>query len=699
MSSGSGSSSGSLEACLRDALSIMDNSFRELDQDHAGEVTIQELARKLAMRGFKDTQKLQEVFGKVDRNRSGTVAFPEYLMLMYLWNDIGPKAYEQMFGNARAAESVNRGFARMEHCYIQYDLDKTRQLKHDEFHRFMTEQLPKVFAQPAAQNTMSRYFPAEVPYLRFHNFLYLLYKLLIPATRRASDGGQATRPTTAGGSPAPAAAGAAAGPSSLITQLRQAFSALERDFFRFDTENTSCINLSQLTEGLSTTKPSSELIDVLGRLEHYFQMVDLDASGTLSFKEFMYLMYLMCQHGAYKDIMADANDAAIIKKVLKLIEQNYIKYDLTKTRRLERSELHAFLRENLGEDKMPEADEIFTRLQTSPQKPTIDLSRFIQLLYELVCPSGRYTKTAAAPPPAPKDNLIKTWRQAPAAAAPRGSGRVRVDPLDPSEVIKDKQIGQGGFGAVFSARFRGEIIAAKYLLETASPELCAETEKEVNVMKMFDHPNIVFLIGACTTMPDVCIVTEFCSHGSLFTCMHQKRLNFDHPSLWRIMRECATGLHVLHCAEPTPVIHRDIKSLNVLLDENWVVKICDFGLSKIMTHQSMMMTKGLGTPHWMAPEVIGSSHYGKPSDVYSYGILVWELWHRQIPYGNMDATQICMGVVQSKPPLRPPIAKTVPDLMARFMVWCWNQEPSQRPTFANIIAQLDKMKPHFAPQV
>mmetsp|Transcript_11423 Transcript_11423/g.25985 ORF Transcript_11423/g.25985 Transcript_11423/m.25985 type:complete len:181 (-) Transcript_11423:32-574(-) len=179
--------------------------------------------------------------------------------------------------------------------------------------------------------------------------------------------------------------------------------------------------------------------------------------------------------------------------------------------------------------------------------------------------------------------------------------------------------------------------------------------------------------------------------------MHKKRLNFDPHSKWRILRECAVGLNVLHVA-PVPVVHRDIKSLNVLLTKQFTVKICDFGLSKIMTKQTMQMTKGLGTPHWMAPEVISSSNYGTPSDVYSYGIMVWELFHRMVPYGGLDAAKITMGVVTGNPPLRPPIHRNIQPNVARLMNWCWDQKPENRPSFARVIEYLDQIQGEFPQQ-
>mmetsp|Transcript_9138 Transcript_9138/g.19685 ORF Transcript_9138/g.19685 Transcript_9138/m.19685 type:complete len:215 (-) Transcript_9138:223-867(-) len=202
------------------------------------------------------------------------------------------------------------------------------------------------------------------------------------------------------------------------------------------------------------------------------------------------------------------------------------------------------------------------------------MCRFMRLLYETLVPQGRYTLSRTArprSPHAPQATVLDTYVGPPPASAP--DTRIRVEGFSPREVETVRQIGRGGFGVVYESLFRGQRVAAKYPHKTQSPEqLAAETAKEVEVMKLFDHPNIVFLVGACT-QDQIVIVTELCKRGSLFDCMHKARVLFSQRSLWRIMREIAVGLNVLHQARPTPVIHRDVKSMNILLDENWTVKV------------------------------------------------------------------------------------------------------------------------------
>mmetsp|Transcript_65897 Transcript_65897/g.143848 ORF Transcript_65897/g.143848 Transcript_65897/m.143848 type:complete len:446 (+) Transcript_65897:1-1338(+) len=444
---------------------------------------------------------------------------------------------------------------------------------------------------------------------------------------------------------------------------------------------------------MSSLRPSNEMVDIMGRLEAYFQEVDLDGSGSIDFFEFMYLMYLMIQNGAYRDIIQNPTDAAAVKSCLMTLRQAYGKYDQGGKRRLERQEVHLFLTHTFGAIP-PGTDDAFTRLQSSPARPHLDFCRFMRLLYEIILPTGKFVQFTAAPRPSKGDGASqRKIVQSSYMGTPSSKQRMRVDHLNPHEVHKDKLIGQGGFGSVFKATYRGHVVAAKFLIDTESAEALAETTKEVDLMARLDHPNIVYLVGSCINPPDVVIVTEFCDNGSLFDCIHKQRLQFDRPSLWRIAKETAVGVSMLHDLAP-PIIHRDIKSLNILLDEHFTVKICDFGLSKTITGSTRVQTRGVGTPQWTAPEVLSSGHYSTPSDVYSYGVLLWEMWHRQVPYGNMDAPQIVLGVVTKK--MRPPISRKCPETMAKFMVWCWDQEPQRRPTLRQVVAKLDEVQGEFA---
>jgi serine/threonine protein kinase len=155
------------------------------------------------------------------------------------------------------------------------------------------------------------------------------------------------------------------------------------------------------------------------------------------------------------------------------------------------------------------------------------------------------------------------------------------------------------------------------------------------------HPNITLFLGACIKQPKLCIVLEYCENGSLWNVLH-----FTNTELpWKIRKKFALdiskGVNYLHSFTP-PIIHRDIKSLNVLLDHKMTCKLTDFGWARIKEAE---MTGKIGTFQWMAPEVICCNSYSEKADVFSFGIIMWEIAVRKPPYYGMDAKEVANRVV------------------------------------------------------
>ena len=150
-------------------------------------------------------------------------------------------------------------------------------------------------------------------------------------------------------------------------------------------------------------------------------------------------------------------------------------------------------------------------------------------------------------------------------------------------------------------------------------------------------------MGATADQGHPVIVTEFCHGGTLFEVLHEKKKSIPEISFklrWRWTQDIAKGLHFMHCLKP-PLMHRDLKSLNLLLTDemegpNDLVrcKITDFGLTRSVQEDSGMMTGQAGTFHWMAPEVLENSPYTQSADVYSFGIVLWEILAREPPFKN-----------------------------------------------------------------
>lgn len=131
----------------------------------------------------------------------------------------------------------------------------------------------------------------------------------------------------------------------------------------------------------------------------------------------------------------------------------------------------------------------------------------------------------------------------------------------------------------------------------------------------------------------------------------------------------------MHTSTP-PIIHRDLKSLNLLLDDSYRVKLADFGWTKGLDNY---MTGKIGTYQWMAPEVIASQKYSEKADVFSYGIILWEIASREPPFKNLSGLQVSMEVLNND--LRPKIPKNTPESYVKLMKKCWDREPSKRPSF------------------
>ena len=256
---------------------------------------------------------------------------------------------------------------------------------------------------------------------------------------------------------------------------------------------------------------------------------------------------------------------------------------------------------------------------------------------------------------------------------------------------ENSEIGKGTFGDVLRGTWRGEEVAVKFLKGsmTDSPESVKQFLDECNILKNLHHPNILLFMGACTVGPQYFFVTEFCDNGNLFEFLHMMRdTKLTYNDARRIALEIAYGMNYLHGFKP-PILHRDLKSMNVLLDRNCTVKLADFGNTRTFQTQ---MTKQKGTFQWMAPEVIKGSTYSESSDVFSFGIIMNELVTRIPPYHGTDKKDVAKKVVNN-PKYRPPYnEKKVPKDWIDIMTKCWEHDEKKRPNFGEVIELLLKAK-------
>lgn len=256
--------------------------------------------------------------------------------------------------------------------------------------------------------------------------------------------------------------------------------------------------------------------------------------------------------------------------------------------------------------------------------------------------------------------------------------------------IKER-IGAGSFGTVHRAEWNGSDVAVKVLSDQDFHEYqLKEFLREVAIMKRVRHPNVVLFMGAVTKPPHLSIVTEFLPRGSLFRLINRAATGeaIDKRRRLRMALDVAKGINYLHCLHP-PIVHWDLKSPNLLVDKNWAVKVCDFGLSRFKANTFISSKSVAGTPEWMAPEFLRGEPSNEKSDIYSFGVILWELITMQQPWSGLSHAQVVGAVAfQNRRLTIPP--NTCP-VLASLMESCWADDPKQRPSSSSIVDTLKKL--------
>ncbi|RZC56199.1 hypothetical protein C5167_015057 [Papaver somniferum] len=258
------------------------------------------------------------------------------------------------------------------------------------------------------------------------------------------------------------------------------------------------------------------------------------------------------------------------------------------------------------------------------------------------------------------------------------------------------QIGHGSCGTVYRGLWCGSDVAIKEFFKFEySDDLLHSFRQEVLLMKRLRHPNVLLFMGAVTSPQHLCIVMEYLPCGSLFQLLrcNTARLNWRRRALMAV--DIAQGMNYLHRCNP-PVIHRDLKSSNLLVDKNWNVKVGDFGLSRLK-HATYLTTKtGKGTPQWMAPEVIRSEPSDEKSDVYSFGVVLWELATQKIPWDTLNPMQVIGAVGFMDRRLE--IPEDLNPLWASLIESCWHSDLKCRPTFEELLEKLKALLRQYSIQ-
>lgn len=272
--------------------------------------------------------------------------------------------------------------------------------------------------------------------------------------------------------------------------------------------------------------------------------------------------------------------------------------------------------------------------------------------------------------------------------------------INPKEIMLSKIIGEGSFGRVWSGQWRNNPVAVKEFVfaqaaisggSMQTHNIVDEIVGEAGVMACLRHPKILQLYGCSLTMQAIWIVSELCPKGSLKMMLMSPDLELSIIQKLSICIDIADAMSYLHNRSP-PIIHRDLKSHNIFITEpsvgNYVAKIGDWGSARaVALGGTKSMTQGVGTACWLSPEVINNAHFSKSSDVYAFGIVLWEVFTRQEIYEGLSAAQIIAKVAHEG--LRPNAPRDCP--WSPIMIKCWRQDPMERPTFEKILVSLTKL--------
>ncbi|KAH0794645.1 TKL family protein kinase [Histomonas meleagridis] len=260
--------------------------------------------------------------------------------------------------------------------------------------------------------------------------------------------------------------------------------------------------------------------------------------------------------------------------------------------------------------------------------------------------------------------------------------------IEVNDLVLHGQIGAGGFGTVYKATrlSTAEVVAVKELRsDRITVGSWTSLYAEVETMASVRHQFVLELVGAHITEP-YRIITRFCSGKSLFDRLHRcsdPSARLSPTRLTIIAYEVAVGMEHLHSMN---IVHRDLKTLNILLDEEDDGCVADFGLSGMMK-DNQELCGGVGTPHYTAPEVLSHTRYGPKVDSFSYGVVLWEMLMRKVPFGDMSHMAIYEHVVTRG--WRLPVPNETPEGLKKMITRCWSKNPNDRPDFSEIVQHFE----------
>uniref|UniRef100_A0A2P2JN97 non-specific serine/threonine protein kinase n=1 Tax=Rhizophora mucronata TaxID=61149 RepID=A0A2P2JN97_RHIMU len=281
--------------------------------------------------------------------------------------------------------------------------------------------------------------------------------------------------------------------------------------------------------------------------------------------------------------------------------------------------------------------------------------------------------------------------------------------INPSKLIIKSIIARGTFGSVHRGIYDGQDVAVKLLdwreeghrSEAEMASLVAAFKQEVAVWHKLDHPNVTKFIGATMGTSELnlqtenghmgmpnnvcCVVVEYCPGGALKSYLiKNRRRKLAFKVVIQLALDLARGLSYLHSKK---IVHRDVKTENMLLDKTRTVKIADFGVARLEASNPNDMTGETGTLGYMAPEVLNGNPYNRKCDVYSFGICLWEIYCCDMPYPDLTFSEVTSAVVRQN--LRPEIPRCCPSSLANVMKRCWDANPDKRPEMDEVVSMIE----------
>ena len=285
-----------------------------------------------------------------------------------------------------------------------------------------------------------------------------------------------------------------------------------------------------------------------------------------------------------------------------------------------------------------------------------------------------------------------------------------------SDLVFEDVIGEGGFGQVFRATWRGTTVAVKVLKQRTghrshaagalqrggmsdgpygngatrlSADMVNRFSQEVSILRSLHHPNLVLFLGA-SVAPRLCMVSEYMEGGSLYELLYKKKRLPDPRRRLVLALDIAKALAYLHSMQPQ-IVHRDLKSPNILLEEHGHhAKVGDVGLARVRSLSGEKMFGAAGTYPWMAPEMLAGRSYTEKADVYSYAIVLSEMCSGALPFHGLSASEVRTRVCTNGE--RPPLPDTLTPQWTSLIHACWSQDDAERPSFIEVINVLKEIK-------